>query len=107
MTLPLSFKVFSQTEQVFIFSTARPGTSPRIKLTEYLQFFLPPITAALHLERIGSSFMSVPAAALYLHYSQKSHSCFRIGSTCCHCCPPGSTSQRWQAAGCRGLCCGG
>lgn len=35
-----------------------------------------------------------PAATLYLHHSQRNHSCFRIGSTCCHCCQPGSAVER-------------
>lgn len=38
----------------------------------------------------GSSFVWMPAATFYLHHSQENHSCLRIGSTCCHCCRPGS-----------------
>lgn len=52
------------------------------------------VTAGLHLEPIASSFMRAPTATLYLHHSQRNHSCFRIGSTCCHCCQPGSVAER-------------
>ena len=50
--------------------------------------------------------MCPPAATLYLHYSQKHHSCFRIGSTCCHCVAGLAALQStnfdgWQTADCR------